>query len=641
MKEKLIFEEIDEITEQDDASLDFLKRRLIGAVAIILIFVSVIVSRLWYLQINKGAEYRERAYNNRVRIRQVAAPRGHIVDRNGKEIVTNRPSFNVVLVREDSYDIDDVLNQLARVCKIDVAEFWKRIDEAQGTPKYIPIRLMEDIDWDTLAYLENHNQDFSGIRIEVQPVRVYHYQDLAANTIGYIGEINKKELKKAKPGLYIGGDQIGKSGLEKLREADLRGEKGSRSSEVNAKGFEQQLLTNIDPLPGRELMLTIDAELQQVAEKYMEIGEKSGAVVAMEVDTGRVLTIVSAPPIHLEHFVGGISVKHWKELLENPKTPLLNKSVQAAYPPGSTYKMITALAGLSKGVIDLNTKFFCPGYYRFGNRTYRCWRHSGHGEVDLQKAIEQSCDVYFYQVGQKVGVDGLAEVAKLFGLGTLSGIDVENEKAGLVPTKAWKKRVIKEKWHEGETLSVAIGQGFNTTTPLQICNMTAAIANAGKLYMPKVVERVTDADGNVVESFKPTLIRNLDRFSRFFPAIHEGMTAVVQGKRGTARNVRIEGITIAGKTGTAQVVKVAKYKHLKEEDVPSKYRDHAWFTCFAPADKPEIAVTVLVEHGLHGGSGAGPIARAVLKKYFEKKLSESETEKVEKEYTGEKEYVEN
>lgn len=624
---KIIFEQLDEITENDDLALDLLKKRLLGAAVIILLFFGLIVSRLWYLQINKGEEYKERAYNNRVRIRQIAAPRGNIVDRKGREIVTNRPSFNVVLIREDSFDVDDVLKRLAKVLDVDISVLWKRIREAEGTPRYIPIRLQDDIDWDTLAYLENHNQEFSGIRIEVQPVRVYHYKDLAAHAIGYLGSINKKELEKADREVYSGGDLIGKSGLEKIREADLRGEKGYNSSEVNARGFEQQTLTGVEPLPGREIQLTLDAELQHVAESFMQIGEKSGAVVAMEVNTGRLLTIASTPPIHLEEFIGGISTKNWKALLDNDKHPLINKVVQAAYPPGSTYKMITALAGLAKGVITPTTKIYCPGHYRFGNRTYHCWKRTGHGEVDLKKAIAESCDVYFYQVGQRVGVDGLAEFAKMFGLGERSGVELEHEKRGLVPTKAWKRKKYNTKWHEGETLSVAIGQGFNLATPLQICLMTAVIANGGKHYLPQLVEKVTDPDGNVVERFKPQLVNEMGGYEHYFELIREAMIEVVQGKRGTARNVRIDGITIGGKTGTAQVVKVAQYRHLKEEEIPYKFRDHAWFTCFAPADNPEIAVTVMVEHGLHGGSGAGPVARAVLKQYFEDRLAAMEEAK--------------
>lgn len=613
---------IADIAERDEGALDLLKRRLLAVSGVILFFVFIIILRLWSLQINDGAEYEQRAYGNRVRIRQLAPPRGHILDINFKEIVTNKPSFNVALIQEDSHDLGNVLKRLAPVLDMDESELWEKVREASDTPRYIPILLKEDIDWQTLAYLENHNHEFSGIRTEVQPVRVYHYGDLAANILGYLGSISKKELEKANRDIYQGGDIIGKKGLEKLREEDLRGEKGHSYSEVDSKGFEQQLLKSEEPLPGREIRLTLDVELQRIAESYMAAGEKSGAVVAMEVKTGRILTAVSAPTIHINDFVGGISTKKWKALLDNPKHPLINKFVQASYPPGSTYKMVTALAGLAKGVITEDTVFYCPGHYKFGNRLYRCWKHSGHGPVNLFKAISESCDVYFYQVGQQVGVDALAEFAGKLGLGQKTGIEQEYEKSGLAPTKAWKQKYRKAKWQNGETLSVAIGQGFNLATPLQICVMTATLANDGKRYRPQLVEQVIDPEGKVVETFKPELVSEIKGYDRFFKFIKAGMIEVVHGKKGTARKVAIDGLRIAGKTGTAQVVKIAQYRYLKDDEIPYKYRDHAWFTCYAPAEDPEIAVTVLVEHGLHGGSGAGPIARAVLNQYFSGRLNQ-------------------
>ena len=629
---KMFFKEVDEFTERDEVAVDLLRKRLFGGVVVILVFFILIMLRLWSLQIHHGEEYKLRADSNRVRKMETAPPRGHILDRHGREIVTNRPSFNVVMIREDSDNIDDVVKRLAPILHEDISTLWERIREAEGTPRYLPITLKEDIDWETLAYLENHNQKFSGIRIEVQPVRVYNYGDLAANTIGYLGSISKKELDQADQTVYKGGDIIGKQGLERLREPDLRGEKGYRYTEVNARGFEQKQLKSIDPLPGRELRLTIDAELQKAAEDLMNEEGKAGAVVTMEVKTGRLLTLVSTPSIHLEDFVGGISYEKWNALRDNPKHPLLNKVVQGTYPPGSTYKMITALTGLAKGVIDENTVLYCPGYYSFGNRRFRCWKHSGHGAVDLKRAIAESCDVYFYQVGQWVGVDALAEMANKLGLGHRSGVEIEHEKSGLTPTKEWKRKRYKTKWHEGETLSVAIGQGYNLATPLQICLMTATLANRGKRMKPQLIEKVTDPSGEVIEVFEPEVVSEIKINPHHLDLVLEGMVEVVQGKRGTARRyVKIKGLTTGGKTGTAQVVKVAQYRGLKEEDIPYKYRDHAWFTCFAPAEDPEIAITVLVEHGLHGSSGAGPIAKAVLEKYFAPRLealaAEEEKEK--------------
>ena len=611
---------LEELTEHDEADLDALKRRVLYAGLVILFFMTIIFGRLWFLQVHKGDEYRERADNNRVRMREIAAPRGNILDIKGREMVTNRPSFNVVFVREDSNDVAELLKKLTAALDLDISDLWERLREAGNKPRHIPVRLLDDVDWETLAYVESHKQEFPGIRVEIIPTRVYHYENLAAHAIGYLGEISKKELAARDLEIYTGGDLIGKMGLERLREADLRGEKGSSSSEVNAKGFEQQLLKNVEPLPGNDIQLTLDAELQKIAEDLMDAGEKAGAVVAMEVKTGRMVVLASNPVLPLNQFIGGISHKNWNALLENSKFPLINKVVQAMYPPGSTYKMITAMAGLATGVINKDTVLYCPGHYYFGKRRYHCWKRGGHGAVNLKRAISESCDVYFYQVGLRVGVDKLAEFAGKFGLGHKSGIEMEHEKAGLTPTKAWKKKKYQKKWHEGETLSVAIGQGFNLTTPLQICQMTATIANGGTQYRPQIIEKVTDPDGNILEQFEPVVVDNLKGEQRFLHLIREGMVEVVQGKRGTARKVRIKGLTIGGKTGTAQVVRLKQYKHLKEEDIPYKYRDHAWFTCYAPADDPEIAVTVLVEHGLHGGSGAGPVARAMLEAYFAERL---------------------
>ncbi|MEE4167162.1 MAG: penicillin-binding protein 2, partial [Desulfocapsaceae bacterium] len=495
MDKKLFIDEVEEIAERNDEALTLLKKRSLFALFIVIFFFFVIVARLWFLQISNGEQYKDLADNNRVRIRSVPPPRGHILDKFGREIVTNRPSFNVAMIREDSYDIADVLKRLSKILNADIDELWEQIREAEGTPRHLPIILKEDIDWETLAYLENHKYKFPGVRIEVRPVRTFHYGDLAANTIGYIGSITRNQLEEDKEGVYEGGDLIGKRGLERLREKDLRGEKGKSSTEVNARGFEQRELKSLDPLPGNDLQLTIDAELQLAAEQFMAIGEKAGAVVALEVNTGRVLAAASAPSIHLEEFIGGISQANWDALLNNPKHPLINKSIQAAYPPGSVYKIVTALAGLAEGVIDENTKIYCPGHYYFGGRIYRCWKHSGHGEVDLRKAITESCDVYFYQVGERVGVDNLAKYARKLGLGEKTGVEMEHEKSGLIPTKDWKLNRYKEKWHPGETLSIAIGQGFNLLTPLQVCLMTAAAANGGKVYKPQIIESVTTPEG--------------------------------------------------------------------------------------------------------------------------------------------------
>ncbi|HHO48424.1 MAG TPA: penicillin-binding protein 2 [Desulfobacteraceae bacterium] len=608
------------ITPRDDAELDFLKKRaLISSIALISFF-AILVARLWYLQIQEGETYASLADNNRVRYVEIAPPRGNIFDSLGKEVVTNRPSFNVVLSREDNRLDDELLKKVAAVLDVDISTLLDRIRKMSDTPGHIPIRLAEDIVWEKVALIENNRLELPGIRIEVVPLRVYHYGNYASHLIGYLGEINKEQLDAAEPGIYRGGDLVGKMGLENLYEPVLRGEKGKEYMEVNALGFEQKYLKGIEPLPGADLHLTVNMELQQAAEEIMARDDKAGAVVAVEVNSGRVLAAASSPQLKLDEFIGGISTKAWQALLDDPRHPLINKVVQGQYPPASTYKIVTALAGLGERVISPDSIIFCPGHYRFGNRTYRCWKRGGHGAVNLERALSESCDVYFYQVGQRLGVDRLAEYARRLGLGKKTGVDMEHEKSGLIPTAEWKKKRFNVPWQDGETLSVAIGQGFVLATPIQVCMMTAALANGGTLYRPALIETIRDPDGHVLEQFEPEVLERFVGQGQNMRLVRAGLIEAVNGKRGTGRPARLDNITVAGKTGTAQVVRLKQYQHLKEEDIPYQYRDHAWFTCFAPAENPEIAVTVLVEHGLHGSSGAGPIARAVLEAYFADRL---------------------
>jgi len=621
---------VTKLAPRDDNELDGYKKRALYASFVVIFFFAVIISRLWYLQIQQGDHYSKMADSNRVRYLEVAAPRGNIVDRYGREIVTNRPSFNVVWVREDNKIDDEWLKKVTRILGMDTSELLEKIRKMAHNPGHIPVRLAEDIDWETVAKIENNRMNLPGIKIEVVPLRVYHWGNHASHLIGYLGEINKKELAASEAGVYRGGDLVGKMGLERLREKDLRGEKGRNYMEVNALGFEQKNLKGVEPLPGNDLRLTLDMELQKVAEEVMEKEDYAGAVVALEPNSGRMLVLASSPALHLDEFVGGISHKACNAMLNNPHHPMVNKLVQGQYPPGSTYKPITAVAGLAEGVITKDTVIYCPGYYRFGNRTYRCWKHGGHGAVNLKRALSESCDVYFYQVGQRLGVDRLAKYARLFGLGKRTGIEMEHEKAGLVPTAAWKKQRHGQVWQEGETLSIAIGQGYNLVTPVQLALMTAAIANGGTLYKPALVEEVRDPDGHVIDSFKPVVLERLKGQGRNLKLVREGLVEAVNGKRGTGKRARVSDktITVGGKTGTAQVVRLKQYKHLKEEDIPYKYRDHALFIAFAPAENPEIVVAVVVEHGLHGGSAAALVARAVLEKYFTSENRNQEVETV-------------
>ena len=612
------------LAKRDESDLSGYKKKALYVSVVVICFFAMVVTRLWFLQVEQGDYYNQLADSNRVRSIEIAAPRGNVYDRKGREIVTNRPSFNVVWIRENNKINDEWLKRLTRLLKLDVTVLLDKIRKMAGTPGHIPVRLAEDIDWETVARIENNRMYLPEIKIEVVPLRIYHFGNLASHLIGYMGEINKTELDKADKTLYKGGDLIGKMGLERLRERDLRGEKGHENMEVNALGFEQQNLKGDEPMPGKDLYLTIDVELQKIAEEEMAAKNRAGAVVAMEANTGRLLALASAPELHLDEFVGGISQKAWQGMLDNPLHPLINKVVQGQYPPGSTYKPITAFAGLAEGVITPDTTVFCPGSMQFANRTYRCWKKGGHGTVSLKRALGESCDVYFYTVGLKLGVDRLAKYAKMFGLGEKTGVEMEHEKPGIVPSSEWKKKRYNAKWHEGETLSIAIGQGYDLTTPLQVAQMTMVIANGGTLYKPAVVEQVVDADGKQVSVFQPEVLSRLSGQGRNLKLVREGMVEAVNSRRGTGREAQIDsqhGIIVGGKTGTAQVVRLAQYIHLKEEAIPYEYRDHAWFTCFAPAANPEIVVTVLVEHGLHGGSASAPIAAKILNKYFEDKFS--------------------
>jgi penicillin-binding protein 2 len=598
-----------------EAELLVLKKRLRIASIALLCLVSILGIRLWYLQILKGDEYFKLSENNRTRLHWLNAPRGMIDDHLGRPLVANRPYFNVTLAREDSPNPSaKVLNKLATILGVDINELLDRIRESEDYPRYVPFLLKEDIDWKTLVTIENHLYDLPGVRIEVLPSREYPYENLGSHLFGYLGRINEKELAAQEVGVYQPNDQLGKLGLEKIYEKQLRGEPGRQYVEVDAQGFEQREVSVQKPLPGSDLKLTIDRDMQDAAEEALD--GVAGAAVAMEVSTGRILAIASSPPLELNQFIGGISTKNWNEMMTNDLKPLTDKPIQGQYPPASTYKLVVALAGLGEGVINADTTFFCNGAMKFKGRDYHCWKKHGHGAISLERALAESCDVYFYNVGMKVGIEKLAQYAKSLGLGTPTGVLLEHEKSGVVPNDEWKRRRFGKPWYEGETMSASIGQGYDLATPLQICEMTATLVNGGIRYRPQVVEAIMDSDGNVVKSFEPIVDGHAMGSAKSLDLIRAGMVAAVNTPHGTASVVKMDTVLVGAKTGTGQVVKVEQYKHLQDKDIPYKYRDHAWITCFAPADKPEIAVTVLVEHGLHGATGAGPVAKRILKEYF-------------------------
>ena len=387
--------------------------------------------------------------------------------------------------------------------------------------------------------------------------------------------------------------------------------------EVDANGRVIKVLKTVEPVSGNDLNLTLDLELQLTAEKLLE--GKEGSVVAMDPYTGDVLVMASNPSFDQNDFIGGISSKKWNALITDPGKPMNNKAIQAEYPPASTYKILTSIAALEEKHIDLNTTAFCPGSYKYGNRTYKCWRwkQGGHGEVNVIEALAQSCDVFYYIAGDKIGVDPLAQYAMGSGLGKKTGVVLDNERRGLIPTSAWKKKRYKESWQGGETLSIAIGQGYNLVTPLQMAVFTSAVGNGGTLYRPRIVKTITDSKGMIVKKIEPEITGGLPASPETLGIVRKGLLDVVHGERGTARNyARIKGVMVAGKTGTAQVFSRKKGEKIDSDNLTYELRDHAWFVSYAPAQNPVIAVSVIIEHGEHGSSSAGPIAKDVMERYL-------------------------
>jgi penicillin-binding protein 2 len=593
---------------------EWIKHRYIGAGLCLVFIFGVLALRLVYLQMIRGEEYRRLSTTNCVRLKSIKSSRGLIYDRNHNLLVDNRPAFDLSIVLEDAKPLDTTLERLAELTGDSGDEFRATIKKAGRSAFYKPLVLKRDITRDLLAVIEAHQFDLPGIHIDIEPTRNYIHEKTAAHLIGYLGEINKKELASGKFPNVRSGDSIGRYGVEKSFESDLQGKRGGHQVEVDVNGRVIKILRTVEPVSGKDLVLTMDLSLQQKAEALL--GENDGAVVALDPSNGDVLVMASSPSFDQNDFIGGISSKKWQVLMDDPGRPMNNKAIQAEYPPASTYKTITALAGLEEKVIDLNSTFFCPGFYKFGNRRYHCWNKYGHGNLNVVGAIAQSCDVFFYQTGEKLGVDTLARYAYGSGLGRLTGIRLAHERPGLIPTSAWKKRRFKEPWQAGETLSISIGQGFNLVTPLQMAVFIAAVGNNGTLYRPRLVKSVQDAKGQVVREIEPEIIGGLPASKKNLAIVRQGLLEVVHGNRGTARRIRIPGIEIAGKTGTAQVFSRKAGEKFNNEKLRRTLQDHAWFVCYAPAQDPKIAISVIIEHGEHGSSAAAPVAKELIRAYL-------------------------
>lgn len=592
-------------------------------IAFVIVAVFVLFAlRLFQLQVLEGEELNMRSERNFVRTVRVEAPRGDILDRDGRVLATTRPAFGVEVIPSELHHSDTVFAVLGKLLDDDPARLEAKVGTPSGRLRFQPARIAGDLDFEHLARVETHRYALPGVITDVRPRRAYVDGEMAAHVLGTLGEVTKAQLGTRAFAGYRPGDVVGTSGVEALLESSLHGRPGGRNVVVDVTGREVELLDEVRPVRGGTAVLSLDSDLQRAAfQALRDAGAETapaGAVVALDVRTGDVLALVSYPTYDPNDFAGSIDPETWQKLRDDPWKPLSNRAVAGQYPPGSTYKALMAAAALQEGVITTRDRFFCPGYYRLGRRTYRCWKHAGHGWVDVYQALKESCDVFFYNVGLRLGIDRMAEYARGFGLGALTGSPFRQERPGLVPTAEWKRHRFKEPWMDGETLSAAIGQGFNLVTPLQLAVAFAAIANGGKVLKPRLVLERFDDQGNLVEKPGVTVRRRVPVDPQNLAVVRKGLEAVVMEPGGTGGRARVPGLSVSGKSGTAQVVSLQHTEGLDEDQMPVQYRDHAWFAAFAPSEDPKIVVVVLLEHGGHGGAHAAPIAQKVLAAWWKK-----------------------
>ena len=555
---------------------------------------------------------------NRVRKISLADYRGKIKDRHCNVIVNVRPSFSLYVTPEDADNLSESLEFLSGLIEINKDKLRSDI---RRSPSFKNVLIKRDISRREVAYIEENKMLLPGIRIKIEPIRNYAHKNFASHVLGYLGEVSKSELKISKFSRYELGDMVGKNGLEKIYESQLRGKKGFKEVEVDVSGRELKVLRKFSPKTGNSLVLTLDSRVQSKLETLMDevLRENSveGSAVVMKVQSGEIIAMVSKPSFDPNSFATGISTKQWSGLVLDEKNPLQNRTIDGQYPPASTYKVVTAYAALAEKIIKPETTIFCPGHFRLGKRDYRCWKKRGHGDMNLHDALVQSCDVYFYKLGHRLGINNLAKYATKLGLGELTGIVLKGEKSGLVPSKQWKKKFKNEPWYPGETISASIGQGYNLVTPLQSARMISTIASGGLLVRPYLVKRIEGYDGRLIQEFSPEVIKKIKIEPEVLRNIKEGLRGVVHEAHGTGHRARLKNVIVAGKTGTAQVVAMKDSEEIDpEEETPYSHRDHAWFVAFAPYENPEVAVSVIIEHGGHGGATAAPIAGGILKTYF-------------------------
>ncbi len=594
------------------------RRFYLYTLAAVLVFLLLLL-RLWYLQVISYEELFDRSVRNRTRKLITEAPRGPVYDRHGVLLVDNRPAFQISVMRQDIVQRDLLFERLSGLLDVSVEQLEMRWQEGRRLPVYRPVPLMVDVDRELIERVQENSIDLPGVLIEVRPIRDYPEPDAVAHVIGYLGEITEKELKATRTGESRGGDLVGKVALERAYEDNLRGSKGQQLIEVDVQGRLLRMLQAEAPEPGKKIHLTVDLELQKATVKAF--GERAGSAVALNVHSGEVLAMVSLPTYNPAMFARGINPDEWRALLADRRNPLQNKAITGLYPPASTFKMIVALAALRDGIATPDRVIQCDGDLVVGDSRFRCWKRQGHGLTDLKKALRESCDVWFYQVGLELGIDKLSVAAKEFGFGSSLGFSLPGERAGTMPSREWKHRQINEPWYAGETVIAAIGQGYVLTTPLQLAVMTAALANGGKVLKPQIVNRIEDWNDHSTHLLEPELIRQLDYSPAHLQTVNEGMFAVVNEPRGTGRLAQLEEVLVAGKTGTSQVVRRLSDEEEElltgDEHIPYRRRSHGLFVAYAPAENPEIAVAVVVEHGQSGGAVAAPIAREIISRYFQ------------------------
>ena len=575
--------------------------------------LSALVGRMYYLQVVESDRFKMLADENRINLRLLAPSRGQIVDRFGVPLAINQQNYQVLVKSESTPDIETTLDQLGQLIPISPDERSRILEEISRKRKFVPVLVREFLDWQDVARIEVNAPDLPGVIIDVGDRRYYPQGEVASHILGYVGAPAAKH-QTGDPLLELPGFRIGRSGVERTFDLALRGRAGSSQLEVNAVGRVIRELGRREGQTGQTLVLTIDSTLQQSAMRAL--GDQTGSVVVLDVNTGATMVQASTPSFDPNTFTDGLSETEWRLLADDERAPLRNKAIAGEYAPGSTFKMMVALAALEAGVINEDTSFFCSGSLTLGDGKFHCWKRRGHGHTVLGKGIAESCDVYFYEVSRRVGIDRIAAMAKRFGFGEDLNLDIPGSRPGLIPTRAWKSAIIGERWMQGETLVSAIGQGFVLATPLQLATMAARLANGGKAVSPFVARDVMGENSLSVRAEAAPLDIGIN--PRNLRLIHDAMVAVSNSRRGTAYRARImvPGMTLAGKTGTSQVRRISRAERaagiIKNEQLPWKRRDHALFVGYAPVEDPRYAVSVVVEHGGGGSKVAAPIARDIL-----------------------------